>query len=245
MSGKDPRWGAFTQNLIWFIVTLIALVVIFNFSKLSVVLLALWLVGLAWGGWLAYRGSTLLFSADDSAVSQARSTQALAQARDYQNKIELALDDSSDLNSSRVAELTAHIERLTEAITDLSERVIELRGNETIRRDMRAVPEAITDLEQRIATEDDPDIIRQLNRTLTNRRKQLEALDVLDNTIKRAEIQIESTLSQLGTIYSQLLTGQSTSDVAVYHRLTDDVDEEVRLLEDHLDALREVKLDTL
>jgi gas vesicle protein len=245
MSGKDPRWGAFWQNLIWFFATMIALVVIFNFTKLSMVLLVLWLVGLTWGGYLAYRGSNLLFNADTSEASQIRSTQALAEAYDYQAKIEMALDESPDLNSVRTAELTAHIERLTEAITNLSERVIELRGNRTIRRDMKAVPEAIADLKQRIESEDDPDITRQLERTLGNRQKQLEALDVLDNTIKRAEIQIESTLSQLGTIYSQLLTGQSTSDVAVYHRLTDDVDEEVRLLEDHLDALQEVKLDSI
>jgi hypothetical protein len=60
--------------------------------------------------------------------------------------------------------------------------------------------------------------------------------------MKRAEIQIESTLSSLGTIYSQLLTGQSTDHVADYSRLSSEVDEEVRLLQDRLEALEEVKL---
>jgi hypothetical protein len=60
--------------------------------------------------------------------------------------------------------------------------------------------------------------------------------------MKRAEIKIESTLSALGTIYSQLLIGQSTNQVADYGRLSSDVDEEVRTLQDHLEALEEVKL---
>lgn len=64
----------------------------------------------------------------------------------------------------------------------------------------------------------------------------------LQNTMKRAEIKIERTLSALGTIYPQILTGQSTNQVANYSRITSAVSEEVRALRDHLEALAEVKL---
>lgn len=67
-------------------------------------------------------------------------------------------------------------------------------------------------------------------------------LEHLQNMMKRAEIKIESTLSALGTIYSQILAGQSTDHVADYGRLSAEVDEEVRTLQDHLEALEEVKL---
>ena len=50
--------------------------------------------------------------------------------------------------------------------------------------------------------------------------------------MERAEMQIESTVSMLGTIYSQILTGQSTSHVADYGHLSADVDEEVRVLQE-------------
>ncbi len=63
----------------------------------------------------------------------------------------------------------------------------------------------------------------------------------MENTVKRPEIQIESTLTQMSTICSEVLTDQSTSDGADYHRITADVDEGVRLLEDSLEALREVR----
>ncbi|MCK6630197.1 MAG: hypothetical protein L6R45_34100 [Anaerolineae bacterium] len=97
-------------------------------------------------------------------------------------------------------------------------------------------------LETQLTQENDPQVRGQLERTLTNRRNQLASLERLQNTMKRAEIQIESTLSALGTIYSQLLTGESTDHVADYSRLSAEVDEEVRLLQDRLEALEEVKL---
>jgi gas vesicle protein len=139
--------------------------------------------------------------------------------------------------------MPAQIDALTGAIEALVGRIGKLRRNEVIRRDLQVVPQAIKDLETRLATEKSGAVRNQLERTLASRRKQLESLEALQNSIKQAEIQIESTLSQLGTIYSQLLTGQSTSHMADYSRLATDIDEEVRLVQDHLEALREVKLD--
>jgi len=218
------------------------LIILIRYYPLPVFLLVLWGVGLVWGGWLAYQLSQLLFNRNAAAISQARSAEALSQAQDYQEKILKAIDEAPERNSVRSVELAAQINRLAKAITELTGRVNDLRGDETIRRDRQAVPDAIASLQQRLGAEDDPTIKQQLRRTLVNRQKQLESLETLENMIKRAEIQIESTLSQMGTIYSQVLTGQSANDVADYHRITADVDEEVRLLEDRLDALREVKL---
>ncbi len=55
--------------------------------------------------------------------------------------------------------------------------------------------------------------------------------------MERAEIKMGSTLSTLSTIYSQLLTNQSTSHVANYRHLSKEAEEEVRTLQDHLDVL--------
>ena len=55
------------------------------------------------------------------------------------------------------------------------------------------------------------------------------------------EHDVAHALSALGTIYSQLLTSQSTDHVADYSRLSAEADEEVRTLQDHLEALEEVK----
>ena len=85
-------------------------------------------------------------------------------------------------------------------------------------------------------------LIAELERTVNNRRHQLAVLKKLQRSIQMAEIKMESTLSMLGTIYSQILAGQSTRQVADYRRLLNEIDEEVHTLQDHLEALEEVKL---
>ena len=243
MPSPDPRWQRLLQNFGWFVLTLITLIILLRFLRSPVVLVALWLVGIIWGGVLAHRLSRLLFASDDFAVSDERSRAYLDQARNYQTKLDRALKNSpSAAAQNNLAQLSDQVETLVEAIENLAERISNLRRDEVIRRDLQSVPKAIKDLEKRLSGENDQAIRQQLERTLKNRRNQLESLGALQNTIKRAEIQIESTLSQLGTIYSQILTGQSTSHVADYSRLSADVDEEVQLLQDHLEALREVKL---
>jgi hypothetical protein len=170
---------------------------------------------------------------------QAHLDKALA----YQTQIESLVKATADANArARLQELAGEVGEWVEAIEDLARRINDFQGNSLIRQDLESVPQAIASLETQLGTEADPGIRAQLERTLTNRRNQLASLERLQTTMKRAEIQIESTLSALGTIYSQLLTGESTDHVADYSRLSAEVDEEVRLLQDRLEALEEVKL---
>lgn len=243
MQSSDPRWRKFWQNLFWFVITVMTLIVLMRFLRSPVVLVALWGVGIFWGGFLAYKLSRLIFGGHELDISDARSRSYLEQALDYQSKIERAIRETTSADRRHnLVQIVGQVEGLINAIDALVERISSLRGDDVIRRDLQSVPHAIRDLESRLSAETDDSVRSQLERTLTNRRRQLESLQALQSTIKRAEIQIESTLSQLGTIYSQLLTGQSTSQVADYSRLSADIGEEVRLLQDHLDALREVKL---
>ena len=110
---------------------------------------------------------------------------------------------------------------------------------------MAAVSQVIEKLKAQLAAESNDSTHRKLARTLSNRRSQLAALDELQETMQRAEIKIESTASALRTIYFQMLTAQSTDQVADYSRLSGEIDEEARILQDHLEALKEVKPDTV
>jgi hypothetical protein len=164
-------------------------------------------------------------------------------AQAYQAQIESLIKATPDVNArTRLQDLAGEVGEWVEAIEDLTRRINDFQGNSLIRQDLESVPQAITSLEAQIANETDSGIRTQLERTLANRRNQLASLERLQTTMKRAEIQIESTLSALGTIYSQLLTGESTDHVADYSRLSAEVDEEVQLLQDRLEALEEVKL---
>lgn len=167
----------------------------------------------------------------------------LERARAYQAQIEKIVRAADDnVARGRLQELGVQMTEWVKAIEGLARRIENFQQNSLIHQDLSTVPKAIEDLEARLAGEQDDDIRAQLERTLTSRKNQLVALEKLRRTMHQAEIQIESTLSALGTIYSQLLTGQSTDYVADYSRLSAEVDEEVRTLQDQLEALEEVKL---
>jgi hypothetical protein len=243
MENLSPRWQKFAKNFGWYLATMVVLVIFFTFLRHAFVLVILWGVGLGWGGVLAYQFSQLLLGGEESIVDEEQLRSYMEQALAYKAKIDQAIRSSaSKTDHIHQDQLARQIDTWTEAITNLVQRLSSLRQDEVIRQDLKQVPKAIADLETRLAEETDPALQAQLSRTLANRQKQLASLKALQNTMVRAEVQIESTLSMLGTIYSQILTGQSTSDVADYSRLSTEVDEEVRLLQDHLEALREVKL---
>ncbi len=138
--------------------------------------------------------------------------------------------------------LAAQIDEWLEAVQDLAWRIDSFQRDPLIRQDLASLPKLIRELEVRLAGETNEANRIALERTLLNRQKQLASLEQLGNVVKRAEIQIECTLSALGTIYSQLLTGQSASHIADYSHLSAEVDEHVYRLQDHLEALEEIKL---
>jgi tetratricopeptide (TPR) repeat protein len=236
----DPRWRKFLQNLGWYVLAVAFAIVLVFFFRLRTWVWLPWLIALGGGLWLIWQQ---LKRNGGKASDSTRAGVYLEQALAYKRQIDQAIRTASRSSQAiHLQQLAAQIDAWTEAIQDLVQRIANLQQDKLIRRDIKSVPEAIADLEARLKHEPDAAIRAQLQRTLVNRRKQLASLEQLQNTIRRAEIQIESTLSLLGTIYSQILTGQSTSHVADYSRFSAEVDEEVRMLQDQLEALREVKL---
>jgi len=144
---------------------------------------------------------------------------------------------------NRLTPLTQQVDKWVEAIKALAQRADHIQQDPLIQRDLESVPQAIQSLETQLSNETEHANKAELERTLHNYKKQLASLKQLQHMVKRAEIHIESTLSSLGTIYSQLLTGQSASHVADYSQLSLQIDEEVHLLQDKLEALQEVKLE--
>lgn len=237
MKTFGSRWHRFLQNPAWYVAIVTVL------AGLTFQVRFLWwlagMVALVWGIWLVWQ----LFDKGKTEVgSQDHWQTYLAQTLIYRAQIDQALRATSNKsNRAHRRQLAVQIDIWAKAIQDLVQRIASLRQDDLIRREMATVPKAIEDLETQLINETDAAIRTQLERTLINRKNQLASLELLHRIIKRTEIQIENTLSLFGTLYSQLLTGQSTSHVADYARLSADVDEEVHRLQDQLEALREVK----
>jgi hypothetical protein len=124
---------------------------------------------------------------------------------------------------------------------EVARRVDTFEGNRTIQQDLQAVPVAIRNYETRLKTEPNEDVRKQIQETLDARRAQWQTLQNLQSTIERGKLQMDQTLSSMGTVYSQLLLMDAKDiDSGKYQRLQDDIAEEVKGLHDIAEAMDEV-----
>ena len=87
----------------------------------------------------------------------------------------------------------------------------------------------------------DPSIRKQIEITTQKMQHQLEISKILEKTMERAQLQLETTLSSLGTIYSQtMLVGAKDIDSGRAKRLRQDINEELLELDNILLAMDEV-----
>jgi hypothetical protein len=126
-------------------------------------------------------------------------------------------------------------------IYEITRRLDSYGEDDLIRRDLDTVPKRIDQLQEQLAHETDSRVRAQLEETLDAKKVQLENLEQLENGRQRAELQLEHTLTAMGTIYSQLLlVGTKDVDSGRVRRLRDDMAGEVRDLQDVLASMDEV-----
>jgi hypothetical protein len=176
-------------------------------------------------------------------LSNKRLQTNLNQALTYKTQIDQIIGTTPHQHvRDRLQTLTGQVEVWLTGMVELAYQLDQFQRDRLIRQDLEVVPKSIRTLEAQLARETDEASRVELQRTLANRRQQLEALEQLRRIVHRTEMRIERSLSSLGTLYSQVLAGQSVSRLADYNHLATEVDEELLRLQDHLDALHEIKL---
>ncbi len=124
---------------------------------------------------------------------------------------------------------------------NLATRIDHFENNDLAARDLQRVPRKIASVRRRINSESDDHTRRDLEQQLKLLQRQLVSLEASSSIIKRAEIQLESTLSALGTVYAQMsLLGAKDSDGARGQRLSIEIKDEIDKLQDTIDAMDEV-----
>lgn len=125
---------------------------------------------------------------------------------------------------------------------DLALHIDAFDNNDLVERDRKAVPQQIEKTQIRIKNEIDPTVKADLQEQLKTLIQQRDNLDATVNSVKRAEIQLESTLSSLGTIYAQMsLLGTKEVDSSKAQRLRLEIKDEVSSLQDTISAMNEVQ----
>jgi hypothetical protein len=105
----------------------------------------------------------------------------------------------------RLENTTREVTHWLQAVFNLAERVDRFRLNKVIERDLKNVPAAIESYQQKLEEETDPDVRRQLEKTIADNERQLQTLQNLENNIEKASYQLDSTISALGRGLSKLI----------------------------------------
>ncbi len=123
----------------------------------------------------------------------------------------------------------------------LAQHIDAFEENELVERDRKMVPQQLEKTRIRLERERNPAVKQDLEQQVRQLEQQLINLEATANSVKRAEIQLESTLSSLGTIYAQMsLLGTKEVDSARAKRLRLEIQDEVAGLQDTIEAMDEV-----
>jgi hypothetical protein len=149
--------------------------------------------------------------------------------------------------------LQSHLMQTVDDINDwighmynLAQYIDTFEGNELVKRDRRTVPQQLEKTRRRMDQEEDPAVRRELERQVHQLEQQIANLEASVNGVRRAEIQLESTLSSLGTIYAQMARlGTRSVDNASAQRLRLEIQDEVSGLQDTIEAMDEVHAQSL
>ena len=131
--------------------------------------------------------------------------------------------------------------RCRHQLEHLARRLDAYRGDPIILGDRDALKESIPNLQRRLAQENDERVRGQLETTLGDQQRLQVNIAELDNRMQRADLQLDSSLASLGTVYSQLLLiGSKDVDGGQAERLQADISDEVNSLQDVVASINEI-----
>lgn len=170
----------------------------------------------------------------------------LQQAHRYRQNIAQMVQDApaDSMERIRLEQLNGRVIDWVHMIEEIVAHAQNQQEDRLLAEERKRVPEAIKRLEKQLKETDDPVLRQKLERTLANRQRQLEQLDVSSRNRQLAALKVENTLAQLGIIYSQLRSGSFMSQTSSYERLSAEINDEVLALGDYLETLDELRTPT-
>lgn len=169
--------------------------------------------------------------------------QRMAEALDYRARIQEGINKRTDtVLRDELTETLGQIDDWLENIYDLALRIDNYQNDAAVlERDRKRAEERLRQLQREKEGTRDTAVKQQLEETIEGLHSQLRTLDTLDNTIKRARLQLENSLTHLGTIYSQTMLFEAKDiDRARARRLRQEIADEVTELNDILVTMDDV-----
>jgi hypothetical protein len=166
----------------------------------------------------------------------------IAKALEYREGIEKVIRETgSSVLRSHLEDDAQQVDRWLDHIHRLAQRLDSYYQDGVIQQDMKSVPLALKNFRARLKLEDDSSVREQMEKTIAQKEAQWEALQRLKNTMEKAEFQLESTLTALGTTYSQMRNIEAKDvDSSRAVRLSQDIADQVAQLEGLEEAMDQV-----
>ncbi|GAB4522815.1 MAG: hypothetical protein OHK0046_35890 [Anaerolineae bacterium] len=181
-----------------------------------------------------------------NAIKNPVSRQRLQDALEYRRNMSTLAKRASGAMRLSLVQTVDDVNQWIEHMYDLAQHIDSFQDNDLVERDRKMVPQQLDKTRIRMEREQDPAVRRELERQVEQLEQQLTNLEATVNSVKRAEIQLESTLSSLGTIYAQMSRlGTKEVDSARAQRLRLEIQDEVASLQDTIEAMDEVQSQAL
>ena len=154
--------------------------------------------------------------------------------KEIQRRDNPVLDEHLMDAANRTEDWIAQIFRLAQSV-DLFEQ------DRVISRDMADTPRELAQLQSQLRGSLGGPVQMELARTIELKKKQIESLQNLKDTMARARLQLDNTLTAMGTMYMQVkVLGSKDVNSERTQRLQNDMIEQVRSLEDTASAMDEL-----
>lgn len=176
-------------------------------------------------------------------LSNKRLQSQVQEALEYRSRITAAIRERREsVLKDNLSATASQIDEWLESIYNLAQRLDRYQQEkEILERDKKRALARIRELKMKLQQEEDAAVRSQVETTVANLERQHNTILQLENTMERAELQLETTLSSLGTIYSQtMLVGAKDIDSGRAKRLRQEISEEVLELDNILVAMDEV-----
>lgn len=179
---------------------------------------------------------------DVRALRDKKLQERLEKALEYRHRIDTLVQHSeAGVLRGHLRDTTAGVTDWIASIFNIARRLDAYGGDKMIGQDMRSVPLAIQNFKKRLEIEDDEAVRAQMREAIRSKEAQWENLQKLQNTMEKAEFQLENTLAALGTLYTQLqLIGARDVDSGRTQRLQEDIAGQIASLQDIAEAMDEV-----
>ena len=168
--------------------------------------------------------------------------QRVEKALDYRERINEVIDkDREGVMRDHMQDVSQGITHWMENVFRLAKRLDAYEADDVLRTDLKSVTPEIETLKKRLALEDDDTVKRQISQAIAQKQIQRDNLHKLQNVMERAQFQLESTVTAMGTVYSQIMI-LGSRDVASgrAQRLEEDIADQVQALQDVVQTMDEV-----